>query len=424
MPTITEELHLYNSLTRRKEVFKPRTPGNILWYCCGPTVYDHSHVGHARTYLTQDIIRRILAKFFNYNVTVVMNITDVDDKIINRARRNFLLDNFMQSEQKIEELSQTFQKGLKLTNDKLVKNKEGTPLYDVISNSLLKAEKSFNSIKSGTKFNTDMTDLQAIISESLDHDKGHEINDKQIFKKFAEKFEKSFHEDCQKLNIIPPTVITRCTEYIEEMIEFIDKIMKNGYAYVSNGSVYFDIRAFTEAKFKYPQLMPEMALNLDMLAEGEGALSMPIDSSEKKLAQDFVLWKSALPGQPSWPSPWGDGRPGWHIECSAMCQSAFGNKIDIHSGGIDLKFPHHDNEIAQCEAYNNIGASKGYTWSSFWLHPGHLNIKGLKMSKSLKNFITIKEILEEVTPNQLRLLFMNNDWNSTSDYSEIAINVI
>jgi len=265
---------------------------------CGPTVYDHSHMGHAKTYVCSDILRRILTDYFGYNVKLCMNITDIDDKIIMRA-----------NERKLE------------------------------------------------------------------------------FSEFSRSQETEFLNDCEALNIRLPSVITRVSEYVPEIVDYIKKIIDNGYAYESNGSVYFDVLKFDAAEnHKYAKLEPTNFGNLELLKEGEGALTGEGAVSEKKNEQDFALWKKSKEGEPFWDSPWGTGRPGWHIECSAMASSIFKeHPIDIHSGGIDLKFPHHDNELAQAEAYYDCNQ-----WIKYFWHTGHLHIKGKKMSKSLKNFTTIK----------------------------------
>lgn len=217
------------------------------------------------------------------------------------------------------------------------------------------------------------------------------------------------------LQILPANCLTRVSEYVPENVEFIKKIIERGYAYESNGSVYFDVAKFDSAKgHHYAKLVPEAFGDQAALAEGEGDLSVS-DSikKEKRSDNDFALWKMSKPGEPSWPSPWGKGRPGWHIECSAMASCILGSSIDIHTGGFDLKFPHHDNELAQSEAYFDNDH-----WIRYFLHSGHLTIAGCKMSKSLKNFITIGQVLEKYSARQLRLTFLLHSWKDTLDYSE------
>lgn len=298
----------------------------VTWYMCGPTVYDHSHMGHAKTYIQSDILRRIMSDYFGYNVKLCMNITDIDDKIIMRA------------------------------NDRGIK-----------------------------------------------------------FEELSRQFETEFFKDCESLNIRLPTVITRVSEYVPEIVAFIQKIIDNGYAYESNGSVYFNVHKYSKSdNHTYAKLDPSKVGNMEALAEGEGALTAENAPTEKTNPEDFALWKKAKEGEPRWQSPWGEGRPGWHIECSAMAASIFKEfPIDIHSGGVDLKFPHHDNEIAQSEAYYECD-----NWiNNFW-HTGHLHIDGLKMSKSLKNFTTIKEMLQTYSARQVRFMFLLHSWHVTMNYSQ------
>jgi len=318
---------LYNTLTKQNNTLDKK---NINIYICGPTVYDHSHIGHARTYITFDIIRNILTNYFKYNIHVTMNITNVDDKIINRTNEN---------------------------------NK----------------------------------DKQLNFEDYLN---------------YAKIYEESFFEDLMNLNVSKPNVITRVSDYIDEIILFINKIIENKYAYESNQSIYFDT-----AKFK--EEYPELSNPFNLKDTNDDKFKINDYANKKKNKQDFVLWKAKKSEQePSWNSPWGIGRPGWHIECSAMCHSINGDHLDIHCGGIDLQFPHHNNEILQTHAYtlNN--------WTDHFMHFGHLNIQGLKMSKSLKNFITIKEILNKYTPNQLRLLFLMHDWHTEMEYNESSMEYI
>jgi cysteinyl-tRNA synthetase len=321
-------LKIYNSLTRTKTTFVPMTGKRVTWYMCGPTVYDSSHMGHARTYVAFDVLRRIMTHVFNYDVILTMNITDIDDKIINKSRE---------------------------------------------------AEISFEELARGQ--------------------------------------EKSFLADMESLGVLPPDVMTRVSEYVPEIVTFISGIIKNGFAYESGGSVYFSTTAYkASGHHKYGKLFPEAVGNSKLLEEGEGALSTSAGLRDKRDANDFALWKASKPGEPFWSSPWGNGRPGWHIECSAMCEGTLGSfnkgSIDIHSGGIDLKFPHHENEVAQSEAYHDCSQ-----WVNYFIHSGHLHIEGLKMSKSLKNFITIKDAVEHYGARQLRLLFLLQRYNAPMNYS-------
>ena len=329
-PIYRTGLMVNNSLCNEKvEFFTKNGDRTINWYMCGPTVYDSAHLGHARTYLTFDIIRRILSNYFHYDVNLCMNITDIDDKIIQRSNEQ-----------------------------------------------------------------------------------------KKNFSEFARYWEDSFFKDMRALNVMYPNYITRVSEYIPEIIAFIEVIIKNGYAYEKNGSVYFDIEAYKKGKHLYAKLVPQdKNQNLEELQEAEGALSKD-NTGEKKNKGDFALWKTSKKDEPFWDSPWGKGRPGWHIECSVMSFSVFGQSLDIHSGGIDLKFPHHDNEIAQTEAHD-----ESKQWINYFLHTGHLKIEGLKMSKSLKNFKKITDFISLYSPNAFRLYFCNSKWDMDMDFTENGLSM-
>ena len=239
------------------------------------------------------------------------------------------------------------------------------------------------------------------------------IEQKVDFKEISLKYETEFLEDMRRLNVALPDSITRVSEFVHEIVAFIETIINNGYAYESNGSVYFDVKKYSaEPNHTYAKLEPTSVNSKEKMAEGEGVLTNA-ETTEKRDAADFALWKKSKEGEPKWPSPWGEGRPGWHIECSAMAASIFKKyPIDIHTGGVDLRFPHHDNEIAQSEAYYKCD-----NWiNNFW-HTGHLHIQGKKMSKSLKNFLTIKQILEDFNPRQVRFLFLIHTWSTLMNYS-------
>ena len=217
-------------------------------------------------------------------------------------------------------------------------------------------------------------------------------------------------QDVRHLNVLEPDEVTRVTEYGPQIVDFVEKIMKKGFAYSTpDGSVYFDVQAFEAAGQPYPRLEPWNKNKKPLQEDGEGALQKK--AIGKRSCVDFALWKASHPGEPSWPSLWGAGRPGWHIECSAMASDRLENRIDTHSGGIDLAFPHHDNELAQSEAY---WYEKGQSsqWISYFLHVGHLSIAGAKMSKSLQNFTTIRETLERGTwtSRGLRIIFLLGNW--------------
>eukprot|EP01133_Synstelium_polycarpum_P008030 gene8030-9434_t len=315
------QLMINNSLTSTKNAFTPISGGKaVTWYICGPTVYDASHMGHARSYISFDILRRIMTDYLGYDVQYIMNITDIDDKIILRSR-----------------------------------------------------------------------------DQNITHSE------------LSKKWENSFFEDLKQLNVLPPDALTRVTEYVPQIVEYVEKIISNGYAYESNGSVYFDVAAYSKVH-DYGKLDPNAVGNEKLNNEGEGALSLA--ANDKRGNNDFALWKKSKEGEPVWNSPWGEGRPGWHIECSAMASDILGQHIDIHSGGEDLKFPHHDNELAQSEAH--YGCKQ---WINYFIHAGHLLIDGLKMSKSLKNFITIQDVLKKYTSRQIRMLFLVHRYDAPMNYS-------
>ncbi|XP_003703304.2 cysteine--tRNA ligase, cytoplasmic [Megachile rotundata] len=423
----TSVLKLYNSLTRDKEVFIPQFGNRILWYSCGPTVYDASHMGHARSYISFDILRRVLSDYFGYNVLYVMNITDIDDKIIKRARQNYLYEKYIEENHPLDEILDdaknvmcTFEDTVKTTNDVDKKCMLQKMLHDV--------EKAIENLENAVKLKDEnkikeyqellLKEARDPLAEWLDKNKGATVTEHSIFTKLSQNWETEFHKDMDSLNVLKPNVLTRVSEYIPEIIAFVKKIIENGVAYESNGSVYFDVAAFDKQdKHYYAKLVPEAYGDTSSLEEGEGVLSTH-ESSEKRSPTDFALWKSSKEGEPWWDSPWGKGRPGWHIECSVMASIICGESLDIHTGGVDLKFPHHDNEIAQAEAYFNNS-----NWVRYFLHAGHLTISGCKMSKSLKNFITIQDALKKHSARQLRLAFLLHSWKDTLDYSDNTMNM-
>ena len=302
---------LYNTMTSKKEEFKPINEGKVGMYVCGVTVYDYTHIGHGRSSVAFDVIRRFF-EYKGYDVTFVKNFTDVDDKIINRANEN------------------------------------------------------------------------------------HEL-----WSDLSERFIKEHDKDMDSLYIKRPTYTPMATKYIDKMINYCERLIEKGNAYAVDGDVYFRVNSFKE----YGKLSGR---NLeDMMA---GARVDVNDKKENPL--DFALWKAAKQGEPSWKSPWGQGRPGWHIECSVMSEAILGSHIDIHGGGQDLIFPHHENEIAQSEA---ISCS---TFANYWVHNGFVNINKEKMSKSLNNFFTIRDILKICHPEALRLLFLMTHYRQPLEYSE------
>ena len=303
-------IHITNTMTGKKEEFRPLESRTVKMYVCGPTVYDHAHIGHARSAVVFDVIRRWL-EYRGYRVIYVRNYTDVDDKIIKRAKE--------------EEIS---------------------------------------------------------------------------WKEVAEKYIASYEEDMRALNVKEPTYKPRVTEHIREIVEMIDGLIEKGYAYEAGGDVYFSVKKFPE----YGKLSKR---NIEELRAGAR-----IEPGEnKKDPLDFALWKRSKEGEPGWESPWGVGRPGWHIECSVMSMKYLGETMDIHGGGLDLIFPHHENEIAQSESYT------GKTFARYWVHNGFVMVNREKMSKSLGNFFTIKEILERFSPDVLRLFLLSTHYRSPIDFS-------
>ncbi|XP_069327936.1 cysteine--tRNA ligase, cytoplasmic isoform X2 [Eulemur rufifrons] len=418
------KLRLYNSLTRNKDVFIPQDGKKVTWYCCGPTVYDASHMGHARSYISFDILRRVLKDYFQFDVFYCMNITDIDDKIIRRARQNHLFEQYREKRPRAAQLLEDVRAALKPFSVKL--NETADPNKKQMLERIQRAvelaaeplEKAVQCPVAGEEVDRCvevlLEEAKDLLSDWLDSTLGSGVTDNSIFSKLPKFWEGEFHRDMAALNVLPPDVLTRVSEYVPEIVNFVQKIVDNGYGYVSNGSVYFDTAKFASSeKHSYGKLVPEAVGDQKALQEGEGDLSVTADRlSEKRSPNDFALWKASKPGEPSWPCPWGKGRPGWHIECSAMASSLLGASMDIHGGGFDLRFPHHDNELAQSEAY-----FENDCWVRYFLHAGHLTIAGCKMSKSLKNFITIKDALKKHSARQLRLAFLMHSWKDTLDYS-------
>jgi len=291
-------LKIYNTLTKQKEEFKPIDPPNVSMYVCGPTVYDFFHIGNARSFISSDIIRKYL-EYKGYNVKFVMNLTDVDDKIIKKS---------------IEE-------------------------------------------KTGTE-------------------------------QVAEKYIDAFFRDIGKLTVAKADVYPKATGHMQDIIDMIKELEQKGFAYNVDGNVFYDVAKFNE----YGKLSGKKTDELEVGARIE-------KNEEKRNPLDFSLWKKAKEGEPFWESPWGKGRPGWHIECSVMSCKHLGKTFDIHAGGNDLIFPHHENEIAQSEAAN------GQQFVKYWLHFGFLNIDNTKMSKSLGNFSTARDVLKRYSSEAIRLFF-------------------
>lgn len=380
--SVAAKLKVWNSLTRTKNDFIPIDPlgKEVKWYSCGPTVYDDAHLGHARNYVTIDILRRILAGYFNYDLKFVQNITDVDDKIILRGRQQHLLAQFREKNSSItaevlETTAKAFEAYIKknlpfLSPDLKPENfnNESAEKYAAviagraldgsgapgdkeakIKMHLRTAGSAATALLSPSKSSEDdiiefFAGAEDVLLPYLDSLYGPSVdaNDHTVFTKLTQKYEARFNEDMKSLNVLEPDIVTRVTEYGDQIVSFVEKIVENNFGYsTSDGSVYFDIDAFEKVKGNhYARLEPWNRNDKDLQADGEGALTKK--SSEKRGDADFALWKSSKPGEPAWNSPWGPGRPGWHIECSAMASDVLGNQMDIHSGGIDLCFPHHD----------------------------------------------------------------------------------
>lgn len=303
-------IKLYNTLTRGKEELKPGAPPLVTFYVCGPTVYDYIHIGNARVFIIFDVIRRYL-EYRGFQVKLVQNYTDIDDKMINRA------------------------------------NEQGISVPEL-----------------------------------------------------AARFIRAYEDDVTALRVRPADVRPRATEHIPQIIELIGRLLKNGYAYISEGDVYYDTSRFAE----YGRLSHQK--QDELLA---GARVEPGEKKRRPL--DFALWKQKKDGEPSWESPWGEGRPGWHIECSAMSTHYMHDTLDIHAGGADLIFPHHENEIAQ-----TWGADRR-PLARYWMHAGYLNIEDQKMSKSLGNVRTVRQLIEGHDPFDLRFLILSAHYRSPLNFS-------
>ena len=308
-------MDIYSTLTRSKENFETINENRVNLFVCGPTVYDDAHIGHGRTYISFDTIKRYL-EYSGYAVFYIQNITDIDDKIINRSKES------------------------------------GIPAHDI-----------------------------------------------------ARKFEKRYIEDMNKLNVTSVNLFARATDYLDEIIDQIQRLIDKGFAYESEDGVYFEIEKFEEFGKLSNRKIDELESHRE-LAE-----------TTKRNEQDFALWKKREGvDEPVWPSPWGDGRPGWHIEDTAITEYYFGEQYDVHGGGLDLIFPHHEAEITQMEAVSGKSPMVRY-----WLHTGFLNVNGEKMSKSLNNFITIRDLLNDWDADTFRFFVLSTHYRSPIDFSKDSL---
>ncbi|BAU65783.1 cysteinyl-tRNA synthetase [Stanieria sp. NIES-3757] len=314
-------LTVYNTLTRRQEAFETLEPNQVRMYCCGITVYDYCHLGHARTCIVWDVVRRYL-QWRGYQVQYIQNFTDIDDKILNRARQ------------------------------------EGTSMEDV-----------------------------------------------------SERFIKAYFEDMERLNVGQADAYPRATHTLDGIKRLVYELEQKGFAYPADGDVYYSVRHFND----YGKLSGRKLEDLQAGASGRVEVADP-EEAKKKDPFDFALWKAAKEGEPAWESPWGAGRPGWHIECSAMVRERLGETIDLHVGGSDLIFPHHENEIAQSEAVT------GKPLANYWLHNGMVKVGGEKMSKSLGNFTTIRDLLDQPTDSMaVRLFILQAHYRKPVDFTDEAL---
>uniref|UniRef100_A0A8C0GFW1 Cysteinyl-tRNA synthetase 1 n=1 Tax=Chelonoidis abingdonii TaxID=106734 RepID=A0A8C0GFW1_CHEAB len=318
--TKQSKLCLYNSLTRNKDVFQPQNGKKVTWYCCGPTVYDASHMGHARSYISFDILRKVLRDYFKYDVFYCINITDIDDKIIKRARQNYLFEQYREKKPPAVQLfedvriaSKPFSAVLNDTTDP-DKKQMLERIQNAVKSAVEHLEEAVQKKLPGEEINKHaeklLEEAKDVLSEWLDTKFGNQVTDNSIFSNLPKFWEEEYHKDMEALNVLPPDVLTRVSEYVPEIVAFVQKIVDNGYGYVSNGSVYFDTMKFDATeKHSYAKLVPEAVGDQKALQEGEGDLSISADRlSEKRSPNDFALWKSSKPGEPSWDSPWGKVR--------------------------------------------------------------------------------------------------------------------
>jgi cysteinyl-tRNA synthetase len=388
-----------------------------------------------------DNVRRALEDWFGFDVAYCMNVTDVDDKIIRKARQGWLLQEFRTSERGAdaacvrEEVDKALAAAIADQRAKAeaaeaaaaagaggraAKELADAAAADAFKLAALEASASAVASCDGT-VDALLAAGGDALAASLDARSGASVADPAIFRAHAAMYEAEFMADMESLRVRPPDVLTRVSEYIPEIVAYVDRIVGAGFAYPAAGDVYFDVASFRGAGYPYGRLRP-WSVGTALAADGEAPATAP---GGKRSPADFALWKAARPGEPAWESPWGPGRPGWHIECSAMATAILGDAIDIHSGGEDLAFPHHDNEIAQADAFGSGGkaccAGRAPQWVNYFLHAGHLSIDGLKMSKSLKNFVTIRHALAHAPARVLRIVFASTRWDRPMLYSDAAL---
>ncbi len=324
--TNSKMIKIYNTLRRKKEEFKPLSPSEVKMYTCGVTVYDECHIGHGRSLYIFEVIRRYF-EFRGFRVRFVRNITDIDDKILNRAK----------------ELAQA-----------------------------------------------------------------EEISIEEAWRKVVDRYTQSYYQDLESLRIDKADIEPCASEHIAQIIDFVEELLKSGFAYQKQGSVYFRVRRYQQAFSSYGELSGK---NIDDLINFVRIEADP----NKEDPLDFALWKAKKENEVGWPSPWGEGRPGWHIECSVMAINYLGQTFDIHGGGKDLIFPHHENEIAQAKAKTH------QEFARFWIHHGLITVNQEKMSKSLKNFITLREAIDRYSSDTLKIFYLFSHYRSPLDFSSEKI---
>ncbi len=380
---VTVTLKVFNTLTQQKGPLQPLEPGKLGVYVCGPTVYGHIHIGNARTFTSFDTVVRYL-RHAGFAVRYVRNYTDVDDKIIRGAK---VVGSWKLGAEEVLTIGLDGSATL-----------HGQPASFFLDGATLKAT-------AGAK-----TEEFAIgdFGLSLGGQALERVGPAVDAMAFARHYIEQFERDAAALHLLKPDVSPKVSDTIPEIIAIIEKLIARGVAYESKGDVYFEVR-------KYPAYARLSKRNLDDLREGASGRVEASEAEQKRDPLDFALWKAAKPGEVSWASPWGQGRPGWHIECSAMSSKFLGETFDLHGGGLDLIFPHHENEKAQSEA------ASGKTLCNCWMHGGFLDLEGAKMSKSLGNVVRLVDALKQVDPEALRYFFLSTHYRSPLSFSDKAL---